>query len=409
MAARVRVGRRVARDRAVLLEHVDHTPVAEPRHRDARELLERPLVVECAVEHRAHLGDELRLLLGGLGATPGVPLLDEERRALALDLLAGGDVAHEPREERMVAARLDGGDRQLDRELASVGAARGQLEPLSQEPRLGALDDAPQRVSVGVAKSLGDDQRGHLLPQDVLAPVAEEALGGGVELHDVAVSVDRDDGVEGGLEDRGLDRLAFACGLLGLLELDVLAELAAEPAQELQRAPDAAFESRARRTRPPRRRGPRRALGMRARPTDRRRARPPRGCSSRHATRPRPRPARFCCHACPGSPSPGANVVRRLSPTKPAAFRPGSCQTSTTRRTPPDSSTAQSVPSCHPSVRPIASSALGVPSASEPRLDERHREGVLGEKVVVRALPLHAERRDPDRDGSRRSPAPGGG
>ena len=47
-------------------------------------------------------------------------------------------------------------------------AQRGQLEPLAEQPRLGALRDAPERRPVGIAEPLGDDQRRHLLAEHLL-------------------------------------------------------------------------------------------------------------------------------------------------------------------------------------------------------------------------------------------------
>ena len=233
MPVGVRVCGGVAADRPVRLEHVDDAPVAEAWHRDAGKLLERLAVVERGVEDGADLGDERRLLLRRLGRAAEIALADEQRRALPLDVLARGDVADEPGEERaLTGGALDRRDRQLDRELASVGAQGGQLEPLVEQSRLLAVRDPSQRRPVGVAQRLGDHQRRHLLPDHVLAPVAEHLLRGGVELEHASLAVDRDHRVERRLEDRRLEGLALSDRLLGLLELDVLAELAAEATQE---------------------------------------------------------------------------------------------------------------------------------------------------------------------------------
>ena len=75
--------------------------------------------------------------------------------------------------------------------------------------------------------------------------------------------------------------------------------------------------------------------------------------------------ARAAPTPAPGSPSPRANVLRRLRPEEAGRLEPGSCQMSTNRSACRGSSIVQSAPSCQPSVRPIASSAFGVASASE--------------------------------------------
>ena len=289
-------------------------------------------------------------------------------RALALDLLPSRDVAHEPGEELpVVGPGLHGRDRQLDRELASVRAHRGQLEPLTEQARLGTLGDPAECAAMCLAQRVGNDQRGHLLAEDLVAAVSEHALGGGVELDDVPVRVDRDDGVEGGLEHRALHGLALARHLLGLPAARCTGRAGCRSRAGAEAARGAACGARACRTRRRRGRGARRGRGTRAPPT----ARPLR------ATVARMYPSSWLMsltqtgsprsHAWPGSPSPRANAVRRLSPRKPAAWMPGSCHTSTTRSASPRSSIVQSAPSCHPSVRPIASSAFGVTSSRATR------------------------------------------
>ena len=55
---------------------------------------------------------------------------------------------------------------------------------------------------MSIAKLGWDDQLGKLTAEHVLPPVAERLLGGAVELEHVAEVIDRDDRVQGRVEDR---------------------------------------------------------------------------------------------------------------------------------------------------------------------------------------------------------------
>ena len=65
-------------------------------------------------------------------------------------------------------------------------------------------------MPVLLAKRRRDDQLRHLLADDLVGPVPEDPLGGGVELEHAAPVVDGDDAVEGGVEDGGVPGFPFA-------------------------------------------------------------------------------------------------------------------------------------------------------------------------------------------------------
>ena len=101
-------------------------------------------------------------------------------------------------------------DAHLDRELTSVGVQRRHLDPLAQYGPLAGREEVPQAKQMRFA-AFGRDQQLDHRPADHIKPVMTEcALRGCVELHDVAVLVDRHERVERRVDHRpnaGLARL----------------------------------------------------------------------------------------------------------------------------------------------------------------------------------------------------------
>jgi len=139
--------------------------------------------------------------------------LPEEQLEVALF----AEVSQVAGEER-AAGGLDLADRKLDGELAPVRSQAGQLESLPEDSPLPRRVEALHPVVMSVPQRRRDQELGHLLSQNLVARTAECPFRGEVELEDRAALVDRDDGVERGVEDRAAARLALAqLGLTALL------------------------------------------------------------------------------------------------------------------------------------------------------------------------------------------------
>ena len=130
-------------------------------------------------------------------------LLRGEVAQLLLVAAALRDVADVAGEHRR-AAELGPRDPDLGRELAAVGAHRGQLERVVDHPPPARAQVAVEPVAVRLAQRRRDDQLGEVPADHVLRLVAEHLLGRAVDLDDVAGGVHRDDRVERRVEDRGL-------------------------------------------------------------------------------------------------------------------------------------------------------------------------------------------------------------
>ncbi len=159
-------------------------------------------------------------------------LLGQRAQGLLVALAAGdvADVAGELR--RALDLRLR--DRDLDGELAAVGAHRRQLDGMADELPLAGRDVLRDAVAMRLAQGGRDDQLGQLAPHHLGGRVAERPLGGPVDLDDVAVGVHGDDAVEGGVEHRRLAGVALAQAVLSPPALDALADAAAEARHRLE-------------------------------------------------------------------------------------------------------------------------------------------------------------------------------
>ena len=235
---------RVAHDR-LLVEQVHdravggHEAVLEVDRdllaRVARELLDDPVAV-AGVHHG---GPELRVLGPALrriarerldlradvadrdglvvvaDVGDGRHLLDEPAEA-RLGLLErrlrgvqAAEVAQEADEQRL-ALDVGAGDRQLDGDPGAVAAHGRQLQAASEDRRLARREVTRQARGVALAQLRRHEQLGEAAPVCLLAGVAERALGRGVEVHDQARRVHRDDAVERGLEHRLAARVSRA-------------------------------------------------------------------------------------------------------------------------------------------------------------------------------------------------------
>ena len=133
---------------------------------------------------------------GGGGRRRRPPRCAPGRRAApGLGRLALGDVAQVAGERRR-PGQVDPGDRELDRELAAVGAHPGDLEAAVEDRALLGGEIAAQSPAVAPAQRGRHDQLGHVLPDHLTGAVAEGALGGRVEVDHAALVVHRDHRVE---------------------------------------------------------------------------------------------------------------------------------------------------------------------------------------------------------------------
>ena len=92
-------------------------------------------------------------------------------------------------------------DGQLDGELGPVGPPGGQLDPPAQDRALARGQVVRQPAAVGLALIRRDDQLGELGADGAVARIAEDPLGGRVELDDPAQVIHGDDGVQRRLQD----------------------------------------------------------------------------------------------------------------------------------------------------------------------------------------------------------------
>ncbi len=127
--------------------------------------------------------------------------------------LAFGDVAYQA-DEADFAMVADLRDPQFDGEVLAIAAHGGQLAVLLQRARFASNGIVVQIAVVGGAVGLGHQYR-QVAPDDLLAAVAEDVLGGMVEGFDDAALVDDDDGVDHVGEQQAQIALAFMGLLLG--------------------------------------------------------------------------------------------------------------------------------------------------------------------------------------------------
>ena len=156
----------------------------------------------------AHHGEKLGLCLVCLLRTV------ERRAKLRFGFLdprllaqAFGDVAQVGCEEHFAVDR-DGRDRQLHRDLGTVGAQCFDLDPGTQDPLCAGREEPGHPVLVGLPIALWHDRLGQGPAEDLLAAKAEGALRGGIELDDPAVGINGDDAVQRRLDHGMTERLA---------------------------------------------------------------------------------------------------------------------------------------------------------------------------------------------------------
>ena len=217
-----------ARDRGV-------EAVRGPRARALREeVLDR-----AADELRALVAEQL--LGAGVGEHDPARRVDADDRVRSglqhprpvLGLLARRDVPDDAAEEAR-AALLPGGERELDRELRSVGAQPDDLDRLADDARsLRAPGDALDAGVVHRPEALGHEER-ERLAEHALGAVAEHPLRGGVPRQDQALAVGGDDRVIGRLGDRAEPALGLAQRHLRPQPRDQPAELAPDVRRDLE-------------------------------------------------------------------------------------------------------------------------------------------------------------------------------
>ena len=198
------------RRREVDLAHALGRPVLAldlAREEGARGADDGEDVVEVVRDAAGEAADRLHLL--------GVAQLLLEPLALGKGVPRGRDVAEVGGEERLLR-HVEPRDRDLDRELAPVGAHGSQLDPQAEDRAAAGLEVTCEGLAMLVAERRRDDQVDHELPQRLVAEVAERLLGGRVEVDDATLVVDGDHAVEGGVEDRDLARVRLLELELGL-------------------------------------------------------------------------------------------------------------------------------------------------------------------------------------------------
>jgi hypothetical protein len=227
---------------------------------DVQHLVDQPEQVAAAVEH---VGDALGLLVGQVlqlqqlpepedGVERGAQLVAHLGEELALGpvgplgvllgLLQGllglapvGDVVGEgveggrrPRSHRP--------DHHLDGELVAVPVQGGDLDPPVQQRPVARLQEPPAALVVGLARLLGDDQLGQRPPHRLLPGPAEGGRGLGVPTGDDAGGVDRDEGLNGRLQDVGDQAAGVRVGTGLRLPSPHSTSLASQPARVRSRA-----------------------------------------------------------------------------------------------------------------------------------------------------------------------------
>jgi hypothetical protein len=148
-------------------------------------------------------------------------LLDERPVArlglaqIVLELPRGAEIADEGG-KRGRAVQLEAADADLHRELVPVRMQGRQLEAPADQVALPAGGRGAEAASMRVPKPRRHDQVGQLATEDGVRRVAEEALGGPVELAHATLRVDDDHGVERRVQQRPhLDGAAREAGVSG--------------------------------------------------------------------------------------------------------------------------------------------------------------------------------------------------
>ena len=159
-------------------------------------------------------GDEA--LLGTVVQVPGNALArgvgcgnyaGARRDELLFRALAVGDVAH-VRGERHLPGQAGAGDGQLDGKLGAVGAHGWHLDPAVQDTGLPGLQMAGEAAPVCLPQCRRHDRLREVAAEHFLGPVAEGPLERAIHVRHPGVPVNADDGVESGLENGALPRLA---------------------------------------------------------------------------------------------------------------------------------------------------------------------------------------------------------
>jgi hypothetical protein len=115
-----------------------------------------------------------------------------------------GDGHHDP-----ACADVDGGERDVDRELGAIFAQPDESEASSHPALSRCVDEARAMVAVRGAEALGNQDL-HRLSVELVAVVAERGLGLRVRTDDPSVGVDGDDRVGSELEEAVEHRVALA-------------------------------------------------------------------------------------------------------------------------------------------------------------------------------------------------------
>ena len=146
-----------------------------------------------APERRLLIRDNLQALAGGIQVFLGpLPL---------------GDVA-DIANEGWLSGQVGPGNGQLGRELAPVGAQCRYLDPPTEDARLAGRYVPGETEPVCVARRWRHERLCQLPAEDLIGPVAEDALGRGIDVCHAALLVDADDAVECCLENRAVAGLA---------------------------------------------------------------------------------------------------------------------------------------------------------------------------------------------------------
>lgn len=148
-------------------------------------------VVRYRVAERFELTVDRLELHGALLKVP-VELLDT-----LLGLAARRDVARYAGKKRFISG-LPARQGELDRKRGTVFASAGQLDGFADHVRFPGGQEAAQALPVGLVQPLRHEQR-QRLTDSFLRAIAEDALGGGIEINDVPAIVGGDDRLTRGL------------------------------------------------------------------------------------------------------------------------------------------------------------------------------------------------------------------